>query len=111
MDQLGINWDSRLHMAVLQIIEEGKTFRNHLKPSQPAVSIPAAKSVDPERKQTWTVTLKHKTTICAVLSPSHTIQLQSGNYLNINTMIVAKLYCNVCRGLEGDSQRPSQYDL
>ena len=26
-------------------------------------------------------------------------------------MIMAKLYSNVCRGLEGDSQRPSQYDL
>jgi hypothetical protein len=80
VDQLGLNWDTRLHMAVLQVIEEWKTFRNRFNQSKP-VKIPTVKDSEQETKQSWTVSLKHKTTICAVLSPTHTIQFQAGTYL------------------------------
>ncbi len=66
-------------MAVLQIVEEWKTFRNHLRQSEPE-AIPVPMCTEPESRQSWIVSLKHKTTICAVLSPSHTIQLQAGKF-------------------------------
>lgn len=78
VDQLGLNWDSRLHMAVLQVIEEWKTFRNHFR-QPPTERNLASEKTDIDTKPSWTISLKHKTNICAVLSPKHTIQLQAGN--------------------------------
>ena len=77
VDQLGLNWDTRLHMAVLMVVEEFKNFHNHFNQFD-AINIPVVKHSDPEIKRSWAVTLKHKTTICAVLSPTHTIQFQAG---------------------------------
>jgi hypothetical protein len=77
VNQLGLNWDTRLHMTVLQVIEEWKTFRNRFNQSKP-VKIPTVKDSEQETKQNWTLSLKHKTTICAVFSPTHTIQFQAG---------------------------------
>lgn len=80
VDQLGLNWDTRLHMAVLQVIEEWKGFRGHFTQPKP-VKIPSPNQSESETKQSWTVSLKHKTTICAILSPAHTIQFQAGSSL------------------------------
>ncbi|KAK4026287.1 hypothetical protein OUZ56_015296 [Daphnia magna] len=76
VDQLGLNWDTRLHMAVLQVIEEWKGFRGHFTQPKP-VKISSPNQSESETKQSWTVSLKHKTTICAILSPAHTIQFQA----------------------------------
>ena len=78
IDQLGLNWDTRLHLAVLQVIEEWKTFQNRFNQFKP-VKIPTVKDSEHETKQSWAIALKHKTSICAVLSPTHTIQFQAGN--------------------------------
>jgi hypothetical protein len=59
------------------VIEEWKTFRNRFNQSKP-VKISTVKDSEQETKQSWAVSLKHKTTICAVLSPTHTIQFQAG---------------------------------
>lgn len=80
VDQLGLNWDSRLHLAVLQIIEELKTFRSLLNQRE-LPSNPTAKKTESGTKRSWILFLKHKTSICAILSPKHTIQLTAGNLL------------------------------
>lgn len=79
--QFGLNWDTRLHMAVLQVIEEWKAFRSNFTESRP-LDIPSANQCEPEAKQTWIVSLKERTIIRAILSPTHTVQFQAGKSNN-----------------------------
>jgi hypothetical protein len=73
-------------MAVLQVMEEGKTFRNRFNRFKP-VKIPTIKDSEHETKQSWTISLKHKTSICAVLSPNHTIQFQAGKSNSVHIIL------------------------
>ena len=81
IDQLSLHWDPRLHLAVLQVFDELKLFRNHMKLSPTDESPPPVPhSEETASRKSWVVSLKGKTTICAALSPQHTIELQAGYY-------------------------------
>lgn len=80
VEQLGLHWDTRLHMAVLQVVDEWKTFRSQVQGTKP-LEVPKVNAhTEPDVKRTWIVSLKGRSVVHATLSPSHSIELQAGNY-------------------------------
>ena len=88
MDQLSLHWDPRLHLAVLQVLEELKLFRNHVKLSPSVESPPSTPDQETNARKSWIVSLKGKSNICAALSPSHTIELQAGKIQKQNVFTI-----------------------
>lgn len=83
VDQPSIYWDPRLHLAMLQVLDEWRQFRQHMIRSSSDASFAQDAGSESGSKSSgktngWTISLKGKTTICAALSPQHTVQLQAG---------------------------------
>jgi len=82
IDQLSFHWDPRLHLAVLQVLDELKLFRSHVKSSSVESPPLAPLSKEAPSRKSWIVSLKGKSKVCAALSLHHSIELQAGNCRN-----------------------------
>jgi hypothetical protein len=80
VENLDLNWGTRLHMAVLQVLDERKAFRSSFRRPE---SIPNPPSDTQSAPNTWNVWFKGQSTICAALSSRHSMELKAPESLKL----------------------------
>jgi pyrroloquinoline quinone (PQQ) biosynthesis protein C len=80
VENLDLNWDTRLHMAVLQVLDEWKAFRSSFRRPE---STPNPPSDTRSAPNTWNVWFKGQSTICAALSSRHSMELKAPESLKL----------------------------